>query len=254
MRRYFIGIVVVLPVIVWVWIASCMSLPNYRAYLVDRLRILGIRSEPLSAPPGTTVTLTALVANPHGVPIGYAWGTCLKGGGLGCTGTTDLNIFGEGLGPPQAANFTFPALGAGMMVVGLFVTDLTGAEKYEIGFKRVFITDTSTIVTNPQIQAHYVGGQPCTTTVCPAGRSVTLTVTGAFGSGEAIPDIPRRLFVSWFVTAGQLTDEITVGEESMTTWTNTEPDGTKVTETTLWAVLRDGSGGIDWTTTTLVVP
>lgn len=236
----------------WGWILSCVSIPEYRAYLVDRLRILGIRSEPLEAPAGTTVTITAFVADPKGEgrPITFLWGVCPqeKGGGTGCTAVTDLMLLGFGITPE--VGYTLPAGVTGTTVVGLMVT--AGTE-YEMGFKRVFVSDYSSPNHNPKIDQFLIGGTECTETTCIGGDTMTMTVNATPGSVEEYEITPgnwikERLFYSWFVTGGELKEEITLGETGKNEWYSKDSEGNKVTETTLYIVLRDGRGGIDWMT------
>jgi hypothetical protein len=52
---------------------------------VDDLRVLGVRATPPEVPPGATVSLDALVVDPQGREISYAWYACLTadlGGGF----------------------------------------------------------------------------------------------------------------------------------------------------------------------------
>lgn len=248
MRKIISYLAVFPPLFLWASILSCVSIPDYRAELVNRLRILGIRSEPLEAPAGTSVTLTALVAEPAGNlrAITYLWGICPpeKSGGFGCTSLSDLRL----IGLTPTVPYSLPEGASGTKVIALFVSN---GPEYEIGYKRVFISNLPTPNHNPGIQALYVDGVPCTTPTCSAGNDVTLTVIATPGSAETRKDsqgttIQERLFVSWFITAGDLKDEITVGEESQNLWHSMETGGTRATETTLYIVLRDGYGGIDW--------
>jgi len=238
-------ILLMIVVSFWGWILSCVSIPEYRAYLVERLRILGIRSEPLEAQAGTTVTITALVADPKGEgrAITYLWGVCPqeKGGGTGCSGVNDL-VF---IGFTPEVSYTLPAEATGTTVVGLMVT--AGTE-YEMGFKRVFIADSSLPNQNPKIGQFLIGGTECTETTCIGGDTMTMTVKAAPNSVEEHDSIRERLFISWFVTGGELEEEITIGETGKNEWRSLDSEGKKVTETTLYIVLRDGAGGIDWMT------
>ena len=231
----------------WGWILSCVSIPEYRAYLVDRLRILGIRSEPLEAPAGTTVTITAFVADTKGEgrAITYIWGVCPqeKGGGTGCTSETDLMRIGFGITPE--VGYTLPAGVTGTTVVGLMVT--AGTE-YEMGFKRVFVSDSSSPNQNPKIDQFLIVGTECTETTCIGGDTMTMTVKATSDSVEIHDSRREKMFFSWFVTGGELKEEITIGETGKNEWRSKDSKGNKVTETTLYLVLRDGRGGIDWMT------
>lgn len=64
--------------------AACLE-PLPSPSRVDDLRVLGVRATPPEVPPGATVNLDALVVDPQGRDISYAWYACLTadlGGGF----------------------------------------------------------------------------------------------------------------------------------------------------------------------------
>jgi hypothetical protein len=113
---------------------------------------------------------------------------------------------------------------------------LTGAtvpEGCRVAAKRIAVYATSPASPNTN---------PTVSDLTIAGAQVSVTVPAA--AADATPDGPEALFLSWFVTAGDLDDFRTeaVGSGLMNSWTPPDTPGR------VFVIVRDGRGGEDWVT------
>lgn len=219
------------------------------------LRILGVRAEPPDGPPGTIVQLEALVVTPEPEPVQTAWLACAGG-------TSDpqecVNLAGGSLPPPCSDGpaavcllglddpdpYTLPGgVEAALVTVVAAETDaggLFGCQQdlleqgtvpayCRIALKRIAIRDGDDRNANPGLAGLLVEGD-------------AVHVTLGTGAAETTPDGPEALFLSWFVTAGELDHFRTDGDEAglSNLWTPADASGR------IFVVLRDGRGGESW--------
>jgi hypothetical protein len=100
-----------------------------------------------------------------------------------------------------------------------------------VAAKRVAVTaaPSATPNTNPTVSPVTIAGETV---------SVTVPATAA----DETPDGPETLFLSWFITAGEIDSFRTdaAGAGLMNTWTPADEAGR------IFVVVRDGRGGEDW--------
>jgi hypothetical protein len=234
------------------------------------LRILAIRAEPPEGTVGTTVALDALVVTPDpATPVAQTWWACVAAGGTqegpdACALSSPPTVAcGDepeaaacSLGTGTAASYRLPQQAlvgrapgeAGQVFIVLLVaetattsvSDCAGAligatvpEGCRVAAKRisVFATEPASPNTNPTLSDLTIAGSQV---------SVTVPATAA----DATPDGPETLFLSWFVTAGDLSDFRTdaVGAGLMNSWTPPDTPGQ------VFIIVRDGRGGENWVT------
>lgn len=224
--------------------------------LLEELRVLAVRAEPAEAGPGATIALDALVADPRGEgrAVSRTWAVCTPDPVLGeasCAEPGRTIPLGTGSAatltvatdvldavPPEDRErgidlFVLLSVSAGSAAGG------ADAEE-EVAFKRVRISTDPAPNTNPSFESLSLAGAGEG-----EGEVVRLEARATAVSAEPFdgslgPDVEDMKF-SWFATAGKLQHPITYGEPtaSANEWTAQRP-------ATLWVVLRDGRGGVDW--------
>lgn len=257
----------ILPILVpfVAFVASCSPTPTDRSLVVD-LRVLGIRTEPPEAAPGSTVRVDALIADPKGEgrPLTEVWGlctpdfvkgisSCLEAGrtvplalaGTSFSFTLDPNTL-DGV-PPETQ-----AQGIDLFLVldvkAAAITGQPGAET--TAFKRVRVSTSPTPNHNPRLLEFRVDGVDADRSVDP-GQTVLLEAAVTPASFESYVDpvtgetSKEDVKFSWFATAGEFGDKISLqdpdgGVRNLWTADKGAPPAT------LWVVIRDRRGGVDW--------
>ena len=241
--------------------------------LVTTLRVLGVRAEPPEAAPGTTVHFDALVADPkgNGRVLKRAWAICNPGqGGVGtCGNPANTAVLGSGL----TADWTVPAdalsglsatdaeMGRDVYVVlGVEFDDGTGQtdrSDHDVAFKRIRLSTNADPNRNPKIDSLFVEKSPAATQ--PVASGATLAIDAApsadsrqkWSSPNGTSGEEDARF-TWLITAGSLDSDVTYADGPTVTNAWHTPGGSG--DLTLWVVLRDGRGGIDWATRTVTRP
>jgi hypothetical protein len=110
-----------------------------------------------------------------------------------------------------------------------------------------------------------VGDQPVLLDALPAGQRIRLVAVWSADSAETYPvfdsasqslvDQREALWISWFATAGAFDDSTTGrGEDDPTAWSDNSWQSPAVAgEVSLWLVLHDSRGGVDFATYTMTV-
>jgi hypothetical protein len=133
------------------------------------------------------------------------------------------------------------------VLVRLRICAAAGCDPAIDSIKRVEASSSSSPNTNPAIAAFTVNGTAASTEpTVSAGDEVTVSVSAEAGAAESHDGTTEELMVSWFATGGELDEERTLEAEEArfdVTWT-APPDPGAVA---MWAVLRDGRGGVSWT-------
>jgi hypothetical protein len=224
---------------------------------IEDLRVLGVRSEPPDGPPGTIVELEALVVTPEPEAIDTAWLACaggtsdprecvnLAGGELPppCSAQTGAPVCLLGLGDPDP--YVLPGGVSQALIVllaaesdqgGLFgcqaelLDEGTIPAYCRVALKRIPIVESlGDRNANPGLDAIAIDGE-------------AVSVTLSTGASETTPDGPEALFLSWFVTSGELDSFRTDGDaEGLSNrWTEPAMPGR------IFVVVRDGRGGESW--------
>lgn len=235
--------------------AGCVDETSDR-WLLEELRVLGVKAEPAEAAPGASVDLAALVVDPIGGAdraTQIAWGVCTPDPTLGqasCTqpGRTVPLGFGsaanltvasdalDGLTPEQAL------LGIDLFVVvaaSAPAVDGVDGEDAETAFKRVRVSTDPSPNTNPRLSWFNPATAPedgeQTLLQAAVTEESVETYEGPFG-----PE-PETIRFSWYTTAGALDRGVTLAEPYAG-----ELGWEAKTPATLYVVTRDGRGGIDW--------
>ena len=236
---------------------------------MTRLRILGIRAEPPEVAPGDTTRLDALVADPKGAgrPQTWTWALCTPDPAAGvssCSDPSRLVPLGTGtsetLVVPTNALDAVPVPQQATGIDAFVVLQVTAppADR-ELGFKRLRISHSSTPNRNPRIAALRVGGTEDDPVSVASGEQISFLVATTAGAAQPYSDAAgthaEDLSVQWLVTGGTVDRFTTFVDSSehiaISSWT---ADGDAASSpTTLWAVMHDGRGGIDWASR-LVVP
>ncbi len=221
-------------------------------YRVEELRVLGIRAEPAETQPGGTIQLDALVADPlgEGRPVAWVWAVCTPDPFVGESSCAE-----EGRTVPlvvgTAATFVVPenaleglepeAQERGIDLFIVLSVHADAPDEGEIAFKRVRVSTDSIPNENPSLESLTFDSTPV------SGAEVKMTAIATSASAQSFegPNGPRTedLRFSWFTSAGDLEHAATFGNPLDTTnkWKAETP-------AKLWVVVRDGRGGVTWTT------
>ncbi len=225
-----------------------------RQSAVTSLRILAVAAEPPEAAPGERVELNALWALPDDAFPVFVWSHCpaLSSGAIDrCAGPGGTLPSGYGMDQ----TFFVPSGDAAEELIRLTVcapaldVDCAGATDSVTAAKRVVVGSSTAPNRNPTIASFTVS--------LGAGRDdeALVSLDAAEGSAETTPGgTEEELFVSWFATAGTFAHDRSFAPGPLRfegTWT---PPGDTPADVHLWAVLRDGRGGIAWADQTVVVP
>lgn len=252
-------------------VAGCnQALPD-RA-LVTSLRVLAVRAEPPEALPGTAVHFDALVADPlgRGRPLKRAWAICNPGeGGVGTCGDPARTAI---LGSNLTADWTIPAdalsglneeeakLGRDVYVVlAVQFDDGTGQvdrADHDVAFKRVRISTNGDPNRNPSLSSLQIDKNSADGLTVPGSSVLALEADASASSRQkwASPGgasgIEDARF-TWLISAGHLDDAVTFADGDAATNRWYLPPASDAADLSLWVVLRDGRGGIDWVSRTV---
>lgn len=227
-------------------IAAGCSQQLDRQSLVTGLRVLAVSAEPPEVAAGEEVALTALWHDLGAATPTFRWSSCaapLGGGVQGCAGPESAIAEGEGRDAVR-----FAPRDEGTALVRVFVCAGANGERCasEVeAAKRVIVGEADHPNRNPVIEALRV------TLPAEAGDDATVELVVAPDSIETNADgTEEELFVSWFATAGEFELDRSFGPEPLrfeTAWTPPPEAG----EVLVWAVLRDGRGGVSWAETSV---
>jgi hypothetical protein len=209
-----------------------------RQSLVSSLRLLAIVAEPPEPAPNESVAVSALWWAPEGPPPFFRWSHCAapaNGSIDACEGFETPIDDGSAVDEVSFTPVNSQELVRLTLCEGAFSSDCSGGDTVA-GAKRVNVTTGDVRNANPVIES---------LTVTPRERDAVIEVVGS-DDGE-----DGELFVSWFATAGEFEDDRSFGGPSFqVTWDQPAED---IEGVTIWAVLRDGRGGIAWDEATLTI-
>lgn len=222
--------------------AACGTDFTEHPEVVDRLRVLGIVTEPPETTPGATVTLSGLVADPFGPRDPYrGWFLCptigtseIEGDPQACADRAQRVSLGEGdtITWQIPDDFEIPP----GEVIDLFIAleVAVGAER-DIASKKIRLSASATPNANPSLDAVLLDGTPLV-----APRAVTWNDVHSIAI-EASGDAEDFLEAEVFVSAGTFDELGNRGAAPFTTSWFLE--GERPTGGTIWALVRDGRGG-----------
>jgi hypothetical protein len=254
-------------------LGACQSFPDPPVTFVEGLRVLGIKAEPPEVPVGGTTTLSILAVDTAGNAIAADWTQCVVQPLAGQAVNPDCisagaNGSSQTIGNGLQITFTMPQLTAeslgapdatGGVYVPLVAQVTAGADQVSAVY-RLRLAQGDAVNHNPAILS--LSNTDSTATAGPldpqaptpvsAGQSLALSAALAPGSAESYvradgANVTEVVTTSWFCTAGALSFEKTSDAQPETTLSLNQrlpPAGGAID---LWAVARDGRGGMDYT-------
>lgn len=269
-----------LSLLLFVWLCGlglsqqrCLPVDDPREKL-EELRVLGIKADAPAAKPGDTVKLLALAVDPEGRDLSLEWFQCTSPSDADHGCHTDSNATRLGTGPN--ATLTVPAdylageLTAAEQRSGriLPVTLVVRAgEETVVAVKRIVVTPTPSNH-NPSITGLLLSSDG-TTQPLPSPWTVaveseySLSVQVSDDSREtyartdpngATQDAKERLYVSWYLSDGSYKKGYLPPANDRSNTLVTPKEKPASGTLTLYFVLRDGRGGVDWMTTQATFP
>ncbi len=247
--------------------------------VIANLRIVGVQAEPPEAPPGVTVELASLVLSPDATAaIERVWAACViargqsaagcvlpAGGALPPLCAADPEAPLCVIGGSETASYTLPQralAGRGPGETGQVIITLLAAATADGGASActAALEDPAAAPESCRVAVKRVNVLPEPSAAANANPRLagfardgdTLIVSLEGGAVETTAEGPEALFLSWYVTGGELekfrTDADAEGLSNV--WTPpTEPGSYGAA-----VVVRDGRGGESWQVTTLSVP
>ena len=209
-------------------------------YLVADLRILAVRAEPSEGPPGATIALDSLVMSPDpDEVVEQLWFACPALVGAAAQAMPCAAESAAPLGSGPAATAVVPE-GTTQLIVTTAAAPAAsgGLEACLSGFMEAGVIPAGCRIAVKRVNV--VAGAAA------ANRNPTIAVPIIAGERVTVeagdPDSDEGLFLSWFVTAGELdkyrTDVDAEGLENE--WTPATEPGRLI------VVVRDGQGGEAW--------
>jgi hypothetical protein len=247
--------------------------------VIANLRVIGVRGLPPEGHVGDQVDVEALVLQPApAVAVERLWAACVlspgqttggcalpEGGALPPSCAADPEASLCLLGDGEAASYTLPArarLGRDADENGVVIISLAIAAVEDGGVMQCLATlaDPETRPENCRLAIKRLQVLPDAITTPNQNPGLvgfvrdgdTLRVTLADDAVELTPTGPESLYLSWYVTGGELekfrTDDDPEGLSNL--WTLPEEPGTYQAA----VVLHDGRGGTSWQTLQLTIP
>lgn len=245
------------------------------SWLIDRPRLLAVVAEPPEARPGETVQFRALLVDPDDELQTTVWVACPEigsnGVGVGCDPDTADIIGVEPLFSPTYAvplNLLDPLPPADRIEGGYVLVQVLGLPPnegeldfstidfaaVESGYKRVVVSEAITPNANPAFESAQLDGLEV-----PLGAALvvdpeapyevsvrldedtieTYTFINRAGNTEQRVEQP---YVSWYTTDGTLLESTTLHPFLRVTWLSP----TAGREGSIYAVVRDRRGGMEW--------
>lgn len=225
-------------------------------WLLEEVRVLSVRAEPAEVQPGASVALESLVVDPLGAgfrDVQIAWAACTPDpiiGQASCTEPGRTTPLGTGTGATlSVAAGALDGLTPEQAVFGIDlyvvvaaqapgVADVA-AEDAEAAYKRIRVSTDPIPNRNPELAWFNPASAPVDgeTTLLQAAATVESAEEFA---GPLGPDVEDLRF-SWYTTGGALERGVTLGDPLASEITWKAESGA-----TLFVVLRDGRGGMDW--------
>jgi hypothetical protein len=245
---------------------------------IDGPRVLAIKAEPPSVPPGGSTTVTTLIVGTGGATPTVSWARCrraprpgeainpdcvdtaqadfLEPIGEGTTITTTMpDVMASDLGQPDATGSVYLPLIARVTVAGE-----TLIATYRLRFQSDGDANHNPVLTG-LLRVDAAGTAIPLDAAAPptvrAGDRVTLQIAVADGSVETYPPplggaaVPEMLRTSWFSTAGKFTEERSEGPQASTVLELDSLLPAPGNAIELFSVIRDDRGGTDYVQRTL---
>ncbi len=247
---------------------------------VDRTRILAIKVDPPMANPGDIVTASALLPDPDGTAELRLWTWCPPelSSSVGCLAAGEEGFLGAEPGVPPIGMVPEAALEGHseedqrngiywvvqLMAAPEALLDEADEDSFndpeffnsvESGTKRLTVSNAEVKNTNPNIDGFLFDGiEVAADTVIEVDAEQSYDVELIIDP-DSIEDYefqlrdgtlePRteQLYGTWYATAGALFNPYTLDPYWETQWTAPEEGGA---EGSIWVVVRDRRGGVEW--------
>lgn len=258
----------------WLALGLCLMcgcevppLPNQGQ--IQHLRVLGIKSTPPSARPGTSIELTALVASPYIKPVTYQWYACASTGdvNVGCQDKANATLLGEGakvtyeIPKDYLPDKPSPELLFRGKYLPITLVAKAGPHQ-EVATKRVVVSPLPMNNKNPSItELQLFQGQQDAALAAPwqvsAGVTCTLKPFLDMSMRESyltldtsgkLHTVDEVFQLTWFITEGSLSGGRSSQEKAPNkTWKMPQAvPPLNQGKVNVYLVVRDGRGGIDW--------
>ena len=246
--------------------------------LIDGPRVLAIKAEPPSVPPGGSTVVTALIVGTGAETPTVSWARCLRAPrpgeainpdcvdtaqadslepiGVGMTITTTMpDVMPAELGQPDASGGVYLPLIARVAVAGQ-----TLIATYRLRLQSAGDVNQNPVLTGLLLIDAAGGATPLDEAAPPtvrAGDRLTFQVAVADGSVEIYPPslggapVAEMLRTSWFSTAGKFSQERSEGPQASTVLELDALLPAPGAAIDLFAVIRDDRGGTDYVHRTL---
>lgn len=226
-------------------VTGCVGNGERGSVFISQPTLLAVQSEPASAAPGETITLSALVASPiRGDEIDIDWFTCPHTTLEECTTADDLTPIGNG---PKIQS-TIPAdTFAGDVFV--YWLEIRKGDFVERALKSVPVLGPAVPRNqNPQIEeVLFNSAAPIdgTTITLAPGDEIAVWVEPEGNPAEVYDNAgeltAEEIFVATYTSGGVLLDASGTGSSGALKYRADSPG-----EYGLWIVLEDGRGGVGW--------
>lgn len=268
---------ILLWLLLWVcgiWVGcGCAGPTAAPQEIVSSLRILGIRAEPPEVRPGDTIRLAALVGNPSHADFRWQWYACRKPSqaSSGCAEEGDAVSLGQQAETiyqvPQNFFPEKPSLLDLFRGVYLPITLVVQAQgDRNEAFKRVVVSRFPANQNPTFADLKWFEGEQKEPQATPwsfkPGVSYRMEPVVATGSQQEYfllsPDgnlepTQETMYISWYVTHGTLRGGLRSESPQLTKWWIAPQEIRGIRDVTLFALLRDGRGGIHWLQRTIVL-
>lgn len=226
-------------------LAGCAGDDLPKLYFADNLRIVALKSDPVTVRPGGSTTFSGLVADPKGSgrAITYTWEICavtqLDGTGTKCAQTISTSSQTTTSATPSLS-YTNPFTTEAAFAVTL---QATAGSETRTSLRTVAVVSAATAETAaPSLSGFTINGEGGTAAVSLAsGRSYRLAAATS-GVTEGL------FFITWITDGGALDASRTGSREN-----TYSPPGAAGTYN-IYVVLNDGNGGVDFQTRQVIVP
>lgn len=236
------------------------------AHVVDELRVLAVRAEPPEVGVGDAVHLEVLAASPNGGPVRVHLWQCAARGGMrqGCEDFDDSIDLGEGPSADLVIQEGWRARldrAGGLPVQQVITIVARRQDEVSRAIKRIVVSDEPTPNQNPVLEALLLEDEESETRpfVVPPGAAVHLRPVVGEGSVEPYDKIrldgtrtptTETLFLSYYYGCGRVANLRSGGPDDLgATWRAPDEAG----RCSLYAILRDDRGGVDFRVRELTV-
>ena len=237
------------------------------AHVVDELRVLAVQAEPPEVGVGDAVHLEVLAASPNGGPVRVHLWQCAARGGMrqGCEDFDDTIDLGEGGGAADLViqeGWRERLDRAGGLPVQQVITIVARREdEVSRAIKRIVVSDEPTPNRNPVLEALLLEDEESEARPFVVGPGGAVHLHPVVGEGSVEPydkirldgarePTTETLFLSYYYGCGRVANLRSGGPDDLgATWRAPDEPG----RCSLYAILRDDRGGVDFRVRELMI-